>query len=231
MVDGHTYGMGIDATPPKLVESLPDSSRALIWSWPQPMESLSSAPVGGGIEHVGWAVNAHVALDYSRIDLAAHAAEISSALGLVGAGATLLTAAEVRNYGSATIDGVRADATVGATKPTWAADPGGGFTQWTPGTINLVVQMPVAVTLAAAVNLVIGVTEAKTQALIEASVPGTGTASDAVLIVWPRPSRDEGIEHFGGVRSEWGSKAALAAHRAVGSSLAKGATNGWRYRL
>ncbi|MEZ5227028.1 MAG: adenosylcobinamide amidohydrolase [Acidimicrobiales bacterium] len=69
-------------------------------------------------------------------------------------------------------------------KPTWAADPDGGYTPWSPGTINLVIEVPVALSRSAAVNVVITATEAKTQALFEAGVPGTGTASDAIVVIW-----------------------------------------------
>jgi adenosylcobinamide amidohydrolase len=62
------------------------------------------------------------------------------------------------------------------------------------------------------VNAVMTVTEAKAQALFEAGVPGTGTASDAVCIVC-RP--DGAAEPFAGPRSRVGAPLARAVHTAV----------------
>lgn len=118
-------------------------------------------------------------------------------------------------------EGVRVDATVGISKPTWAADPTGGFTPWKPGTINIVAQLPVVLDPGAAVGAVITATEAKTQALIEAGIPGTGTASDAVVICCPvaASSGAGATERFGGPRSPWGARLALAVHRAISSAI------------
>ena len=90
-------------------------------------------------------------------------------------------------------------------------------TEWHAGTINLVVQVPAALSPAAAVNAVITVTEAKVQALAEAGVPGTGTASDAVVVCWPASVP---VEDFAGPRSTWGARIASATHRAVADGLA-----------
>ena len=193
---------------------------ALCWEWPAPVEVVSSAPVGGGRRRVRWVLNVGVELDYVRVDLEDHAAEIVEELGLNGDGVVLFTAAKVDRVRSVRCEGVAVDATVGITKPTWAADPAGGFTPWHPGTINIVAQMPVALTEAAAVNAVITLTEAKTQALLEAGVPGTGTASDAVVITW---SADGPVEDFAGPRSTWGSRLAVAVHGAVAAGARPGA--------
>ncbi|GLW97053.1 adenosylcobinamide amidohydrolase [Microtetraspora sp. NBRC 16547] len=93
-----------------------------------------------------------------------------------------------------------------------------------PGTINIIVAVPVPFTDAALVNAVMTVTEAKTQALIEAGFQCTGTASDAVCVA----VRDGGVgggqgdgpgdgtgELFGGPRSIWGARIARAVHQAV----------------
>ena len=52
-------------------------------------------------------------------------------------------------------------------------------------------------------------TEAKAQALVEAGVPGTGTASDAVVVCCP----PGGTEPYGGPRSVWGARLARAGAR------------------
>ena len=64
---------------------------------------------------------------------------------------------------------------------------------------------------AALVNAVVTATEAKTQALGEGGVPGTGTASDAIVVCCPTGS----TERYGGPRSLWGARLARAVHRAV----------------
>jgi len=67
-----------------------------------------------------------------------------------------------------------------------------------------------------AVNAVVTATEAKTQALAARGVQGTGTATDAVTIVWP-----PGIaaEQFAGPRSRWGWRIGQAVYRAVSAGI------------
>lgn len=192
---------------------------ALSWVWPEPVTVLSSAAVGGGLRQVSAMINFGVPLDYARMDLDVHAGEIAASLGLASDPVALLTAADVNRYQDAECDGVFVTSTVGVTKPTWAADPAGGWTDYHPGTINIVVQLPVALSESALVNAVMTTTEAKTQALLEFGVPGTGTASDAVAIVCPVArggdrAGDE-VEVFAGPRSLWGSRLALAVHDSV----------------
>lgn len=209
-----------------------DVRAARVWRWPDGRESLSSAPVGGGWRRVDWLLNVGVDAGYARTDLDAHADEVAARLDLSGPGQVLLTAADVTMGVRAESGGVHVDATVGITKPTWAADTDDAYSEridgtWTavtngvsarprrapePGTINIVVQMPVALTPAAAVNAVITATEAKTQALLGADVPGTGTASDAVTVLWPTQGD---AEAFAGPRSTWGARLARAVHDAM----------------
>ncbi|MFV0260291.1 MAG: adenosylcobinamide amidohydrolase [Acidimicrobiales bacterium] len=205
---------------PRLVPAADDHRGVLVWTWSDRGRALSSASVGGGLAQPRWALNIGVPLDYGRTDLAAHAAVMAVRLGLDGPGVALFTAADVRRRRRAEAGGVVVDATVGITKPTWAADPDGGWTDWNPrlgpGTINLVAQLPVALEAGALINAVMTMTEAKTQALLEAGVPGTGTASDAVLIRCP----DRGpAERFAGPRSVWGARLARAVHAAVAAGL------------
>jgi adenosylcobinamide amidohydrolase len=75
-----------------------------------------------------------------------------------------------------------------------------------------VVSVPVPLTDAAFVNAIITATEAKSQAVIEAGFPGTGTASDAVCVAAPA----SGVpQDFAGPRSPWGARIARAVHEAV----------------
>jgi adenosylcobinamide hydrolase len=198
-----------------------DTRAVLAWRFDEPRAALSSAPVGGGAAALDWVVNIGVGASYERTDLGQHASEVAARLALHGTGAALLTAADVGRVVRAEDGEVVVDATVGVTKPTWAADADDAHGHrrdgtWGPGTINIVVQLPVALSPAAAVNAVMTATEAKAQALFEAGVPGTGTASDAVVITWPAMLP---AEPFAGPRSPWGARLARAVHAAVDQGL------------
>lgn len=204
----------------------------LVWRLPEGWRAISSAPVGGGLGACSGILNAQVAAGYARTDLEAHASDLALAAGIVGPCATLLTAAEVADATWAIdtppgavsavpdlrspVPTVRVDVTVGLRVPTWAAaPPSGEDSEWHPGTINVVAQVPVPLSDAALVNAVATATEAKTQALIEAGVPGTGTASDSVVIACPAATSGSQAEPFGGPRSPWGAAIARAVHLAV----------------
>jgi len=62
------------------------------------------------------------------------------------------------------------------------------------------------------VNAVSTAAEAKAQALWDAGLEATGTATDAVCIACPEDGR---LHTFGGPRSIWGSRLARAVHVAV----------------
>jgi adenosylcobinamide amidohydrolase len=187
----------------------------LVWRFTEPLLVISSAPLGGGLGHRAWAVNAQVSEAYDRDDPDVHLTELAAAFGLAGPGVGMLTAVDLRKVLSEHDEGVRADVSVGITHPTWAAeDESGDPTAHgaRPGTINVVAFVPERLSPAALVNAVATVTEAKAQALWESGVPATGTASDALCIACPV----EGPEHaFGGPRSPWGARLARAVYRAV----------------
>ena len=186
-----------------------------LWRLTSPTRSIASAPLGGGIGLRSWVLNAQVGLDYGRLDPDRHAADLAEAAGATGVGVGMLTAAHLE-LGHGEDGGVQAWATVGVTAPTWAADRDGAISEWVPGTINVVVAVPAALTDPALVNAVMTVTEAKSQALFEAGVPGTGTATDAVCVL----VSDRGEpEPFAGPRSTWGARVARAVHVAVAGRL------------
>ena len=188
---------------------------ALVWRGGAPFWGLSAGAGGGGLSQIDWALNIGVASDYGRTDLVEHAGEVAAELDLSGAGVAMFTAVDLSRSFSADCEGVLVDATVGISHPTWAADSAQGTaTSSVPGTINLVVRMPVALDPGAAVNAVITVTEAKAQALGDRGVPGTGTATDAVTVTWPSGGAPE---RFAGPRSQWGSRLGQAVYRAVWS--------------
>lgn len=188
----------------------------LVWRYDQPRLVLSSASVGGGLGVRNWVVNIEVDADYQRTDLAEHVRSISQELDLVGDGVGLLTAARVAQYGRAQEGGVIACATVGLSMPTFAAAASEATPKSAPGTINVVLDMPVRCAPQMLVNLVMTLTEAKTQALTAAAIPGTGTASDAVAVTCPMTGPEE---LFGGPRSVWGQQAARVVYDAVVSRI------------
>ncbi|MDO5740297.1 MAG: adenosylcobinamide amidohydrolase [Ornithinimicrobium sp.] len=220
-------------------------SQVLSWSVPSGWVALSSAAVGGGLVRPSWVVNIGVDAEFVRTDLERYAQEVAAELGHSGAGCALLTAADVSQVEHADCGGVRAWATVGVTKPTWPLAPGssavalgrpdgpkpphspssgppGELQARAPGTINIVVALPKSAPLSpsALVQAVGTITEAKSQVLLQAGVPGTGTASDAVVVLSaPQESLGDPVA-FAGVRSEWGQLVAQAVHTVVAAGLA-----------
>nr|WP_283134971.1 adenosylcobinamide amidohydrolase [Rhizohabitans arisaemae] len=190
---------------------------ALVWRAGPGLRMISSAMLGGGIGPIEWVMNAQVVAGYSRMDPVDHLGELADAAGLHGPGVGMLTAASVDRRTAAADEGVHAVATVGLRVPTWAAAPAGAVDRElapirVPGTINIVVSLPVRLTDAALVNAVMTATEAKTQALLTAGYACTGTASDALCVA----ARADGTaEEFAGPRSEWGARIARAVHDAV----------------
>jgi adenosylcobinamide amidohydrolase len=182
--------------------------------------------VGGGIGVRHWVLNAQVERDYARHDTAAHVGEIAHVLGLEAgpdaAGVGMLTAAPVDLVRAAGDGEVTVEATVGLSRPVFAAAPpeeagsgdplAGADDAPSPGTINIVAVLPVTHGDAALANLLCTVTEAKVQALYDAGVAGTGTASDAVTILCPE---DGAPQPFGGPRSTFGARLARATYAAV----------------
>jgi adenosylcobinamide hydrolase len=185
----------------------------LVWRFPAAMTVASTASCGGGLGERRWVINAQVGRDYRRRDQDRHGAELAESSRLAGVGVVMFTGANVRGVQRATDGGVRAEATVGLTHPTWAADDDDAVSVApAAGTINIVALLPVRLAPAALLNALCTATEAKTQALLDAGVPGTGTASDAVTIACPVAGVEE---PFGGPRSTWGARLARAVHAAV----------------
>jgi adenosylcobinamide hydrolase len=202
----------------------PESGRALpllVWRFVEPLRAIASGPFGGGIGERAWVLNATVDRDYARLDPDVHIVELATLAGLSGSGVGLLTAVDVLTARTAEDEGVTATATVGLGYPTLAAAPAAPA-QGPPGTINVVVQLPVRLQDAALVNAVATATEAKVQALWDCGVNATGTATDALFI--GSASGGPG-EPYGGPRSVWGARLA----RAVYSAVAEG-TRHWMER-
>lgn len=186
----------------------------LVWRLDPPARACASGPLGGGIGERRWVLNAQVPPDFGDVDLGAHLRWRAAAAGCTGPGVGLLTAAPVRDRTAGTDGDVVAYATVGLRHPTWAAEQGAAASTASgrAGTINVVAFLPAPLVDAALVNAVMTATEAKSQALAEAGVPGTGTASDAICVVTPQ---DGVAQPYGGPRSTLGAPLARAVHTAV----------------
>jgi adenosylcobinamide hydrolase len=190
----------------------------LVWRFAAATTVASTASCGGGLGARRWLINAQVPHDYRRRDQSRHGAELAAAAGIDeadGTGVVMFTAVDVRRVQERGEGGLRVDATVGLTLPVWAAAPEVAA-EPAPGTINIVAQLPVRLTDAALLNALTTATEAKSQALLAAGVPGTGTASDAITVVCPGSGP---AEPFGGPRSTWGARLARAVHDAVQAGI------------
>jgi adenosylcobinamide hydrolase len=185
----------------------------LVWHLPREMLAASTAHHGGGIGLRRWVLNAEVPSDYRRTDVHQHVLEIVDALKLKGEGIGMLTAARVRRYQQAVEAEVEVEATIGLSHPTWAASNDDSLLDVPQvGTVNIVAFLPVRLEDGALLNALATATEAKSQALWDAHIPATGTASDALSILCPLEGE---TQRFAGPRSEWGSRLARAVHRAV----------------
>ena len=184
----------------------------LVWRFSDAMLCASTTIYGGGVGLRQWILNAQVATDYSRVDIEQHMGELATGQELEGPGVGMLTAAVVRRHQYLSDEGAEVEATVGLTHPTWAASDGDA-TDTTPiGTINIVAYLPIRLDDGAMLNALTTATEAKSQALFEAGVSATGTASDALCVVCPLEGERE---RFAGPRSLWGARLARAVRDAV----------------
>ncbi|ROQ63498.1 adenosylcobinamide amidohydrolase [Streptomyces sp. 840.1] len=187
----------------------------LVWRLGPGWRVCSSAVLGGGIGPRGWILNAQVPGGYPRTDPDRHLAEIASAEHLTGPGAGLMTAADVTAYTVAVDGEVTATATCGLGVRGWAAAPAEDTgAPPRPGTVNIVVVLPVPLGDAALVNAVATATEAKVQALLDAGLDCSGTPTDSVCVASPEPAGGPG-EPFAGPRSRWGARLARAVHASV----------------
>ena len=193
-----------------------ETLNALLWRAGEGWRMVSNAVLGGGIGDRAWVLNAQVAHGYRRTDPDRHLADLALDAGAHGPGVGLMTAADVRAYGSGQDGGVTAIATAGLGVRGWAAswtEP--AMTAVRPGTVNIVVAVPVPLTDAALVNTVMTATEAKVQALVDTGLDCSGTPTDAVCVAVRRQVPGEETHAFGGPRSLWGARVARAVHQAV----------------
>ncbi|MER6348897.1 adenosylcobinamide amidohydrolase [Streptomyces sp. NPDC001595] len=189
---------------------------ALLWAPGPGQRMISNAVLGGGLGERDWVLNAQVAHGYRRTDPDRHLAELAEGLGLPGAGVGLMTAADVSAYAHAHDGGAEAVVTAGVEVRGWAASGAEGTAgPAAPGTVNILIALPVPLTDAALVNAVATATEAKVQALVEAGLDCSGTPTDAVCVAAAVPRPGAETQAFAGPRSLWGARLARAVHRAV----------------
>lgn len=184
----------------------------LVWHADVPLRAVSSGPLGGGIGVRRWVLNATVPMSYDRDDPAVHLVALAADLALDGPGVGLLTGVNVAEVVARTDTGVRAWATVGLGTPVLAAAPAPAGLAQRVGTVNIVVYVPARLADSALVNAVATATEAKTQAITELGLPGTGTPTDAVTVLCPVDGPEAA---YAGPRSTWGAPLARAVHAAV----------------
>jgi adenosylcobinamide hydrolase len=202
------------------------AGQLLVWKFSHQLRSISSSVVGGGIGLVDWVMNLTVDSDYSRYDPGAHIAQIAAGQNLAGSGIGLMTAVNVFTHTVCQSDGASVCSTVGVSRPVWARDPSEPLPKRDtrelrmPGTINLVCFVSEPLSDAALVNAIATITEAKTQALADCGIVGTGTASDAACVVCPVGTA-ENQDPFGGPRSYWGARLASATYEAVSTGVKK----------
>ena len=192
---------------------------ARIWRLRHPMLAISSAPLGGGLGLRQWVLNVQVPHAYDGAEPGSHLAALAAEAGTLGVGVGMMTAVDVRVASTVQREGITVDATVGVIGAAqWAAAPEPSpqrsdvAAAGAPGTINIVVALPERLSEAALVNTIGTATEAKTQALWDAGIDGTGTATDALCVLCP-PSGD--AHAYGGPRSLWGGRLARVVYRAV----------------
>ena len=214
------------------------------WTAPPGWRAISTAVVGGGIGPISHWLNVKVDKDYDHPDPVAHCHQLArDRFGApAGGSVVMLTAADLTRFTTGHDSGVSVVATVGLGRPVWPAAQAVSSDRWPegpgspqfaapgpgwvrpepgyprPGTINVLVAVPVPLSDAALVNAVVTATEAKSQAMVEFALPGTGTASDAICIACPATvsaARGAEFEAYGGPRSPWGAAIARAVHSAV----------------
>lgn len=202
-----------------------DSHAVRVWS-DAPLAVLSSAVVGGELSQTRHVVNMHVPKGYAGAhpadDLAAFAARCGIAEPFVG----LMTAASTHNAGVAVESceevTVAAIVTAGLSNVASAGDTPPA--QTSAGTINTILLVDGALSLAAMANAIITATEAKTMTLFEHDVrapdgrPASGTSTDSIAVAHTRRGA---VMQYAGPATLVGWLIARAVRQALSESLKK----------
>lgn len=168
------------------------NDEALILHSRRPLQSLSSAVVGGGVLATQYVIIRHVRKGYCHPNPAADLHAFARRAGITEPFVGLLTAASMQRARAVTLcqDELRVTAvvTAGLSNPA-ASGLSPPFTAG-PGTINMILLLDAHLAPAAAVNAVITATEAKTHVLLARGIQtpqgheATGTSTDAIVVAW-----------------------------------------------
>jgi adenosylcobinamide hydrolase len=191
--------------------------------FPYRMRTLASTLLNGGLGLTDSVLMLQVPLTYEHIDPMEHMRQLVSKLSMPQDTACFMTAAElhkafcameIQHNGTNAI----AMASAGITNAITAGETSreGMVPHRQVGTINIVCITDKPLSDGGLANAVMTITEAKTAALKDHSVPGTGTTSDAVLVACP----SEGERcHWAGSGSDHGISMAVAVRRTLGASI------------
>lgn len=192
---------------------------------PGRMRTMASTILNGGLGGTDSVLMLQVPMNYDHGDPLAHMRELLAELRLPTDTACFMTAAdlhrafsveEVQHNGTNAIAMVSAG--ISNTINAGESSREGMVPHRQVGTINIMIISDRTLDDCGLANAIMTVTEAKTAALRDHGVPGTGTTSDAVLIACPA----EGEKClWSGTGSDHGISMATAVRRAVGASIAK----------
>jgi adenosylcobinamide hydrolase len=193
--------------------------------FPQRMKVLSSTMRNGGFTETDTVLMMQVEPGYDNRDPEGDMASKISLLGLGEHTVGFMTAAVIRKAISMAEEryhGVHAIAvvTAGVVNAVMAGDllPDSTVRKLTkPGTINIVVAVDAPLECEACANAIITATEAKSAAMFERGIRGTGTTSDAVAIVSPLGKGTK----YAGTATDVGIAIARAVRQATSESIRK----------
>lgn len=192
---------------------------------PRSMRTMASTILNGGVGNADSVLMLQVPMHYDHGDPIAHMRELLAELEMPQKTVCFMTAADLHRAFSVeevVHNGTRAIAMVsaGISNAINAGESSreGMVPHRQVGTINIMVITDKPLDDCGLANAIMTVTEAKTAALRDHNVPGTGTTSDAVLIVCPS---DGERCLWSGTGSDHGISMAMAVRRSVGASIAK----------
>jgi adenosylcobinamide hydrolase len=202
-----------------------DGNNYVAIRFPLKVRTLASTILNGGLGSTDSVLMVQVPMHYDHADPVAHLRQLVSELGMPSDTVCFMTAAdlhrafsaeEVWHNGTSAISLV----TAGISNSINAGESSreGMVPHRQVGTINIVVITDKPLEDCGLANAIMTVTEAKTAALRDHGVPGTGTTSDAVLVVCPQ---DGERCAWSGTGSDHGISMAMAVRRGVGSSISK----------
>ncbi|MBN1110135.1 MAG: adenosylcobinamide amidohydrolase [Methanomassiliicoccales archaeon] len=202
-----------------------DGNNYVAIRFPQKVRTLASTILNGGLGSTDSVLMVQVPMHYDHANPVAHLRQLVSELGMPPDTVCFMTAADLHRAFSAEEvchNGTSAIAlvTAGISNSINAGESSreGMVPHRQVGTINIVVITDKPLEDCGLANAIMTVTEAKTAALRDHGVPGTGTTSDAVLVVCPR---DGERCPWSGTGSDHGISMAMAVRRGVGSSISK----------